>query len=165
MSEIITGRCKGAFNCKYLAFTDPKLQRKFRLPLVHIRLKNGNMSIRTDALVDSGATATFIPVELAEVLDIDFPKETSEAVGAGGSFPTFNCIIDRIDILKGTRIFCYLKNFPVTIPTKEDMIPHTILGRDSVFWDNDITFRERKQRTVFRTPKKKSNNYKKLFLN
>jgi predicted aspartyl protease len=53
------------------------------LPLVHIRLKHGDLAFRTDALIDSGATATFLPIEIAEVLGMDLSEKPSEAVGAG----------------------------------------------------------------------------------
>jgi len=147
-------RCKGTFTCKYLSFYDPILERNFRLPLVHIRLKHKENSIRTDALVDSGATATFIPTELAEVLEIELPEKTSSAVGAGGTFSTYTCKIDKIEILKGTNIFCSISDMPISVPKDEGTLPHSVLGRDSVFWKNDITFRERIERTVFREPKR-----------
>jgi hypothetical protein len=146
-------RCRGTFTCKYLSFYDPRLRRLFRLPLVHIRIKHGTDSIRTDALVDSGATGTFIPVELSEILGIERPSETQDAVGAGGTFPTFVTTIDEIQILKNFRVFCKLRKLTVSIPLDPDAIPHSILGRDSIFWQNDITFRERRQHTIFRSPK------------
>jgi hypothetical protein len=121
--------------------------------LVHIRLKNNGNTIRTDALVDSGATGTFIPIELAEVLGIQKPNETEEAVGAGGIFPTFVAKIGAIEVLKGLSVFCRMPNYTVSIPANPEAIPHSILGRDSIFWHNDITFRERKQHTIFRSPK------------
>jgi len=149
-------RCRGTFTCKYLSFYDPKLEKFFRLPLVHIRIKHNGNTIRTDALVDSGATGTFIPIELAEVLGVEKPDETVDAVGAGGTFSTFITKIGEIEVLKGLNIFCRMRNFLVSIPVNPETIPHTILGRDSIFWHNDITFRERKEHTVFRSPKKAS---------
>jgi hypothetical protein len=136
------------------------LNRSFRLPLVHIRLKHNGNSIRADALVDSGATATFIPIEIAEVLEMTFPQKVHDAVGAGGCFPIYSSKIETIEIQKGVRVFCKMNNFEVSVPENPDVIPHTILGRDSVFWDNDITFRERKQRTIFRSPKNPRNKIK-----
>jgi hypothetical protein len=61
-------RGQGAIVCSYLTFTDPRLKRPFRLPLVHIRLTHKGKSFRTDALVDSGATGTFLPIELMNIL-------------------------------------------------------------------------------------------------
>jgi hypothetical protein len=149
-------RSRGTFTCKYLSFFDPKLKKTFRLPLVHIRLKHKENAIRTDALIDSGATGTFIPIELTEVLELERPTETIDAVGAGGTFPTFVTKIGEIQVLKGSRIFCKMSNFTVSIPIDPDALPHTVLGRDSVFWQNDITFRERRQHTIFRSPKSSS---------
>lgn len=154
MSAVSSHRCKGTFTCKYLSFYDPKLRRPFRLPLVHVRLVHNSNTIRTDALVDSGATTTFIPIELADVLEMELPNETHDAVGAGGAFPTYTSKIGAIEVLKGFRVFCRMKNFDVLVPKNPDVIPHSILGRDSIFWDNDITFRERRRHTIFRTPKK-----------
>jgi hypothetical protein len=163
MSNVSFNRCRGTFTCKYLSFYDPKLQRKFRLPLVHVRLKHNGNTIRTDALVDSGATTTFIPIELAEVLDMKIPSEFHDAIGAGGAFPIYESEIEVIEILKGSHVFCQMQNFPVSVPKNPDALPHTILGRDSVFWKNDITFRERRQHTIFREPKppkrKRGTNY------
>ena len=116
MSKVSFNRCRGTFTCKYLSFYDPRLKRKFHLPLVHIRLKHNGNAIRTDALVDSGATATFIPIELAEVLDMKIPDECHDAVGAGGAFPTYQSEITTLEILKGLRVFCRMHNFPITIP-------------------------------------------------
>ncbi len=61
-------RGQGAIVCSYLTFTDPRLKRPFRLPLVHIRLSHKGKSFRTDALVDSGATGTFMPIDLMNIL-------------------------------------------------------------------------------------------------
>ena len=140
--------------CRYLSFYDPQLRRTFRLPLVHIRIKHSNVMFRTDALVDSGATSTFIPLELAQILGLELPEQTQDVVGAGGTFSAYKTKIELIEILKGPRVFCEFENINVLIPTREGMIPHAILGRDTIFWMNDITFRERRQHTVFRRPRR-----------
>jgi len=62
--------------CSYLTFTDPRLKRSFRLPLVHIRLTHKGKSFRTDALVDSGATGTFLPIELMNILGFNLTPVT-----------------------------------------------------------------------------------------
>ena len=153
MNLLSSYRCRGTFTCKYLSFYDPKLKKPFRLPLVHIRIKHNGNTLRTDALVDSGATGTFIPIELAEILEIEKPEKTEEALGAGGTFPTYVTKIGEIEVLKGLSVFCRMQNYVVSIPTNPDAIPHCILGRDSIFWHNDITFRERRKHTIFRTSK------------
>jgi hypothetical protein len=121
---------------------------------VHVRLKHNGTTFRTDALIDSGATGTFVPIEYAEILGIQIPEERIEAMGAGGTFPTYATKINEIDVLKGMRIFCKIKDMTIAVPANTDAIPHVILGRDSIFWCNDITFRERREHTIFRTPKR-----------
>jgi predicted aspartyl protease len=125
--------------------------------LVHIRLKHNGITLRTDALVDSGATSTFIPIELAEVLEIERPSQTQEVIGAGGAFSSFICNLDLLEILKGVKVFCKFSNYEITVPVNPETIPYAILGRDSIFVHNDITFRERRQHTVFRIAKKQKN--------
>jgi len=148
-------RAKGTFVCNYLSFYDPHLKTTFRLPLVHVRIKHGGESLRTIALVDSGATCSFLPRDIADLLDVEFPSETRESVGAGGLFQTYLCEIDMIEVLKGTRICTQFKNIKVFIPVEYDAIPYAILGRDSIFLEHDITFREHRQHTILRQPKKK----------
>ena len=146
-------RRKGTFVCSYLSFRDPRLKAAFRLPLVHVKVKHTDVQFRTDALVDSGATATFLPIELAEILAIELPETRQDVVGAGGVFSTFPAQIDLIEVFKGDRSFCALENANVLIPTQAGAIPHTVLGRDNLFWLHDITFREHRQHTIFREPK------------
>lgn len=146
-------RRKRAVVCRYLSFYDPRLKQTFRLPLVHIRIKHGDVTFRTDALVDSGATATFLPLELTEVLNIELPQETQDTFGAGGIFSTYPVEIELIEVLKAKRPFCEFRNITVLIPTRAGALPHAVLGRDNIFRKYDITFREHKQHVVFKRPK------------
>ena len=114
------------------------------------------MGFRTDALVDSGATATFVPLEIAQVLGVDIPEKTTDALGAGGPFPTHHTKLDELDVFKGTKMFCGFQNVTITVPAEMNAIPHAILGRDLIFLENDITFRERREHTIFRQPKNQS---------
>ena len=156
-----------AIVCRYLSFKDPRLKITFRLPLVHIRLRLGDNSIRTDALVDSGATATFIPLDIMNMLGLDLKSEEEseaegksegkpklhEAVGAGGSFKTYEVEVDSIEVLKSKTPFCTFPKCKALVPTKRDAIPHAVLGRDTIFQKYDITYREHKQQVVFRVRK------------
>ena len=154
---------QGAIVCRYLSFTDPRLGRTFRLPLVHIRLRHRNTSLRTDALVDSGATATFVPIDLMNVLGFDLRPEgeaqtnqrhkKQAAVGAGGRFETYVKKIDSIEVLKGMMVFCDFSNVTVLVPTRRDAIPPAVLGRDTIFRKFDITYREDREQIVFRPAK------------
>jgi len=149
-------KTSGAIVCKYLSFTDPVLQVTFRLPLVHIRIKSGGKSLRTNALVDSGATSTFVQLELIEMLGLETKLEQeTKVVGAGGPFKARVVKIDSIEVLKGTTKFCEFKNIEVLVPGL-GTIPYSVLGRDSIFQRYDITYREQKEHIVFRRSKTKS---------
>ena len=44
---------------------------RIRLPLVHIGLESDAAKLTTVGLIDSGATSTFLPPEMAEVLKLE----------------------------------------------------------------------------------------------
>ena len=72
-------------------------------------------------MVDSGATGTFMPLELTQVLNMTLPTNTNNAVGAGGVFHTYNMKIDCIEVIKGGETFCDLANFsPHIDPTRRN---------------------------------------------
>jgi hypothetical protein len=142
-------------NCKYLSYKLPNTNPPvyIRLPFLHIRVAYKESSLRTIGLVDSGSTTTFIPLEMAEMLAIPVEKEDS-AIGAGGRFQN---TIRRVDIaiLKGISSIARFTNFPAYVPTESDRIPYVVLGRDSIFRKFDVIFRERIQRVLLKTPKRK----------
>jgi predicted aspartyl protease len=68
----------------------------FRLilrPVITIRISGTKADARWDALVDTGADETLLPISLAEVLGVELDQEmTSEAAGISG---------DRLTIFYG----------------------------------------------------------------
>ena len=106
----------------------------------------------TDGLVDSGATATFIPKEIADLLDlipIGDDVVHQEASGAGGRFPTMPITLKRLTLVKNISPFAEFVEVPALIPDQDDVLPYVILGRDRVFKRFDITFQERRRKFVF----------------
>ena len=122
-----------------------------RLPMVAVRLRGGERSLRTTALVDSGATASFVPPELVEVLELE-PEEPSSASGAGGAFDT-RLLGLTIEVLKGTHPAAVFDG-EVHVPVEAGRVPYVVLGRDTIFLAYDITFRERRGMTVLRKPRR-----------
>lgn len=138
---------------RYLSYYHPILQRTFRVPFLHVRLRTATGSLTTLGLVGSGATATFLPTDLAEILGLQIdPKIAKPSMGAGGGFDTVPFKV-TIEIQKGGHEIAVFLDWPVLVPVNPTAIPYTILGRDSVFMKFDITFRERIQRTVLRAAK------------
>jgi hypothetical protein len=137
------------FNQKYLSY--PIEDERQRLPLLHIRLLGpgpDSGSFTSIALIDSGATATFIPPELAEAVGLKKVGENAAAQGAGGTFA--NDLFEyRIDLLKNDRVMLTLKG-TAHVPREKDRIPYVVLGRDNLFLIYDITFRDQRQRVYLR---------------
>ena len=140
------------FTQKYLSY--PFEGEQIRLPLLHVRLKNrkNGLSLRTTGLVDSGATITFIPTDLADALDLERIGE-EKSIGAGGEFDTW--IIEGliIEILKGSKVAVSLKGDDIQVPHNPDAIPYVILGRDLLFSIYDITFQENQLKTILKISK------------
>lgn len=122
-----------------------------RLPMVPVRLRAGDGSVKTVALVDSGATASFVPPELVEILGVPV-GETSSASGAGGDFPT-HLVEMTIEVLKDHSVACKIEE-EVHVPIEAGRVPYVVLGRDTIFLHYDITFRERREMIILRKPKR-----------
>lgn len=140
-----------SFSQRYLSYSHEG--ERLRLPMLAIRLIGPTgRSVKTTALIDSGATVTFVPHDFADILDIEL-GEISTATGAGGSFDT-NLSDVIIEILKGTKVVKVIEAEEVHIPVEEDPVPYVVLGRDTIFLSYDITFREHKELCVLRPPKR-----------
>ncbi len=138
--------------CKYLCYTYRRRDgtpHVIRLPLVQIYLKSSEMEYHTIALVDTGATATLIPHEFAEALELEYEKESHETIGAGGKFNCKMVTLEKLVLLKNVTPFCTYNNVKVLIPEHEGILPYAVLGRDYVFHRFDITFHERRQKITF----------------
>jgi len=101
------------------------------------------------ALIDSGATATFLPTDAMGILNMD-PKEIGRVTGAGGTFEAWKDRVDLIQICKGGHMHCEMKHVPVQFPRNGGAVPYAVLGRDSIFRKCDIIFREGDQRAIFK---------------
>jgi len=135
---------------KYLSFrtaSSPSLV--FKLPLVNIRIQHNGIAYKTLALIDSGATTTFLPTDAIGILNMD-PKETGHVTGAGGTFEAWKDHVDLIQVCKGSHIYCEMKHVPVQFPRNGGAVPYAVLGRDSIFKKCDVTFREDDQKVVFK---------------
>ena len=144
--------------CKYLTYTyttNNGVTHNPRLPMVNIFLKSPASEYDTIALVDSGATKTIIPLDLAEILSLEYMTKKdgslakAETHGAGS---TFNCnfaILQRLVVKKHVTPFCVLSNIPILVPENKGVLPYVVLGRDYVFTRFDITFHEKRQKMTF----------------
>jgi hypothetical protein len=134
----------GPFVQEYLFFVLDR--RRIAFPLVHVRLRGRRGSLRTVALADSGATATFVPVELAREVGLPLSRGLP-AGGGGGKFPTFEGRLS-IEVLHGGKVIHRFTRLPVSVPRGGGGIPYVVLGRDSLFRAFRLTFDEHRQRLV-----------------
>lgn len=134
-----------------MRYFDPRTNHNFRLPMLHIRLVQGGRSLTTVGLVDSGATTTFIPTDMADILGFDLSGTPKDAVGAGGAFGNIPTELERLVLIKGRNsIYDEFQHIKVQIPVNPQAIPYVVLGRDSLFKRYDITFEERNEKVVLK---------------
>lgn len=70
-------------------------------PRVEIRLVNGTKTFRLAMLVDSGADTSFIPKEIADILELKL-SEPKKLRSASGPFDTASSKV-RAELLKGNQ--------------------------------------------------------------
>lgn len=144
-------RHRSTISFSYLSYYEPVTKERFKLPLVNVRLIHKTIAIKTIALVDSGSTSNFLPLELAEVLQLDLSNAPEDAVGAGGNFESISTIIGKCRIIKGKNAI--VEEFPnllLHIPVKAGTLPYMVLGRDSIFRRFDIRFQERNEKFILK---------------
>lgn len=124
--------------------------RTLLLPLVHVRIESPREHIETDALVDSGATRTLIPKEIAEILpSLKYKEQRAEVTGAGGVFLARVTRLKKLALIKNVTPFANFVETEVLVPDHEGILPYVILGRDYVFRRFDITFHENRRKLTF----------------
>lgn len=86
---------------KYSEYTDENNIKIFR-PTIPIVFKNKSKFIQTEAIIDSGADFTILPIEVAGILDIKLDRHTKATFhGAGGNpFPVYPSPINIEHILR-----------------------------------------------------------------
>jgi len=129
--------------CRYLYY---KLAtgRMILLPLIQVELVSEKEKFTTIGLLDSGATDTFIPYEMADILELIPETPTSNPVETpGGKANFFPVRLKRLSLMAGGAIFSDFPNIAVLAPSQvERDLPYVVLGRDSVFKRFHITFKE-----------------------
>jgi len=84
-------------------------------PRVEIRLTNGVKAFRIAMLVDSGADTSFIPKEVADILDLKL-SDPKKSRSASGPFETANSKVS-VELIKGNQKIS-LGEMPITVPLK-----------------------------------------------
>ncbi len=115
-------------------------------PKIPITISSGEKSLETLALVDSGSDISIIPRDMAEFLSLDLSGKLGEVSDFHKRKVELVYSFVNVKIEKGDTVF-RMPQLPVRIPVKdEDQPDGVILGRDSLFREFDITFRENSKR-------------------
>jgi hypothetical protein len=123
------------------------------LPFLDIRLIGPTgRSFITNALVDSGATTSFVPRNLAQLLGLTY-SEPRTTYGAGGKFRTRTSSV-TIQYLKNGVVKGTSADATVYVPFDDSSIPYSILGRNTVFRAYEILFLELGQEICLRCPRR-----------
>lgn len=123
-------------------------------PRVEVRLSNGSIDIRLVMLVDSGADTSYIPLEVAEILQLQLGDPKTSRSASGPFVTRFGKV--TAEIVKG-RELVPLGEIPVNVPVKKveagNFLSYALLGRIGVFTQFDIIFRENTKKLILKSPK------------
>ncbi len=122
-----------------------------KLPMIPVILSWKGKGMRTKALLDTGATSTFLIPDIAEYLGLELSGNPTEAHGAGRAFSVREAKVEvQLETSRQSRPGPETHTIDVKIPTEPDAIPFPVLGRKPFFHFYEITIRERKEQIVMR---------------
>lgn len=125
-------------------------------PRVEIRFSNKEKSFKLAMLVDSGADISLLPLEVAEILELDM-KDKCSSSSASENFETWTSTVNA-ELMKGNKSY-NLGRMEIRIPTKKthenNINSHALLGRSLFFRKFDVTFRENTFKIILKKPKKR----------
>ncbi len=131
-----------AIKFRYISYRLPNGAVIF-LPLIHVQVSSETETLTTIALLDSGATMSFLPCEIAEILGMRVMTETPIGVETAGGACDFNpVVLKKLSLLSGGKPASEFRNMQMLVPSPKNDLPYIILGRDYLFKRFHVTFRE-----------------------
>ena len=130
---------------RYKAINRP-LGDETRTPIIPLRIKGKKRSIKTTAILDSGADLTLIPKDIAKLLGLDLKGNRENSLGIGGDVPTIEA---KAQIQLGRGSERYRFKIPVLV-LDTDQSMHILLGRKGFFDKFRITFDEAKEKVMLK---------------
>jgi hypothetical protein len=111
-----------------------------KLPLAPIKLTHLGRTILTEALIDSGSALSIVHGEIGEQLGLVHRGELVKISGAGGKETVLH-MYELDNELAG-------RNFKSKfgLPMKRGDVPYSILGRDGIFENFEVKFRQRESK-------------------
>ena len=139
MSVVMVRLSSTTFKYIPLNYGDDRLQR----PALEIRMTQ-KYSINIHALVDSGATHTFLPKRFAKLLGFVDEGNFVNVQHIADRYKVRHATVKSIEIMQGQKVFENMRDQTVLIGDSE--IQFCILGRMSLFKRFDITFSEKRRK-------------------
>lgn len=117
-------------------------------PIVPITISAEGKSLDVEALVDSGSDGCIIPKDLAEAIGIKTVGKIDE-IGIGGE--KMKAVIGQITVtIDDGKEHVTLPNIPVYVAVEGGPeLEEVIIGREPIFRDFNITFKQNSDRIVF----------------
>jgi hypothetical protein len=111
-----------------------------KIPVVPIKLSRIGKEIVTDALIDSGSAFSVIYSDVGTQLGLPLRGETITITGAGGKETIL--YTHSLDAEIADKRFV----FKFGLPARRSDTPFTILGRDSIFENFEVKFRQKESK-------------------
>lgn len=129
-----------SFKYKSIVRPDGNIIKTPSIPIII----SGDSQLRIEviALLDSGADVSIIPLDVAELLQINLNDEKSKSRGIGGEVEVINTKMS-VNIKKGHEDYSF--TIPVQVIKGDSSIP-IILGREGFFDKFHITFDQANER-------------------
>ncbi|MEW5759129.1 MAG: hypothetical protein AB1755_06690 [Candidatus Omnitrophota bacterium] len=121
---------------------DGELIAIYYRPNAIIKLTNGNHSVTSNMIVDSGADISIIPKSEGDLLGfrIEEGEEVKDISGIGGQIPILYRTVDMFIGAENMKI-------KVAWALVDDLPP--ILGREDIFDNFNIEFRQKDKKIIF----------------
>ncbi len=86
------------------------------MPVVSVVLSHKNRSLTTRALVDSGATATIVPLHVARMLEVELKEQDDNTMGVGGNLDMYLSKMDGLAVIEEGMMLARFDNQTVLTP-------------------------------------------------
>ncbi len=111
------------------------------MPMIPINVIGPDDSLDIEALIDSGADMSVLPLEMAEQLGLNLARSISPCRGIGGETNSAEDTV-RVRLTDGRKVHAFEMPVKILLDARWD-IP-SLLGRQGFFTEFAITFNERR---------------------
>ena len=111
------------------------------MPMIPVNIIGPDDSLDIEALIDSGADMSVLPLEMAEQLGLDLARNINPCRGIGGETNIAEDKV-RVRLTDGREVHDFEMPVKILLDARWDIPP--LLGRQGFFTEFAITFNERR---------------------